>query len=254
MGAGCCCSPVFSGSGMPPAPGAVVVPRSPILPPARKELGRNMSSDMRTPFLALLTAALTSPGYGQETVPPNRNTPYERVEVVEVEGKSSDELYKAAKRWFVDAFKDASSVVQLDDPNAHTVVGKGNFRYKTYVHASSGMRKGTMRFSVEVSTKEGRYRVRFYDFVHEGSRLVTSSGAVASAINLGVILSGQDYCTGHYNRRNKPDYEPSKHEAKVCVEEVWPQIHTYEELMLGTMKAAMEGQVLPGKQPVDTDW
>lgn len=209
---------------------------------------------MRVLFHAVVTVVLALPSFGQGTTQADRNTPYERVEVVEVAGKTSDELYKAAKRWFVDAFKDASSVVQMDDPASHTVVGKGNFRYKTYVHASSGMRKGTMRFSVEISTKEGRYRVRFYDFVHEGSRLVTSSGAVASAINLGVILSGQDYCTGHYNRKNKPDYEPSKHEAKVCVEEVWPQIHTYEELMLGTMRAAMEGQTLPGKQPVEKDW
>lgn len=34
-------SRVLLGSGMPPAPGSVVVPRSPILPRARKELGHN---------------------------------------------------------------------------------------------------------------------------------------------------------------------------------------------------------------------
>lgn len=209
---------------------------------------------MRTRLSAALAVTLTS-AFGQEPLRTDTAAPYERVEVVKLSDttRTADDLYKSAKRWFVDAFRDAEEVIQLDDPATRTIVGKGNFRFKASIFYGSAVREGTMRFSVEIIAKAGRYRVRFYDFMHEGSRSVSSTG-VAPARNLGLIYNDRAYCTHSYNEKNKPNYWPTKHEEKVCVEEVWPQIHSYEVLMLASIKEAMEKPAAATSGPASSDW
>jgi len=94
---------------------------------------------------------------------------FEQIEVVEVP-ETAAELFRKAERWFVDTFKDASEVIQLRDSVTHTLVGKGE--RVTYFVSGKGLNTVTgqpvFRYSMEVQTKEGRYRVKVYDATIDG--------------------------------------------------------------------------------------
>jgi hypothetical protein len=88
---------------------------------------------------------------------------FERVEVVKVDStRSAADLYRTAERWFVDTFKDAEEVIQLRDTISHTLVGKGMGQV-AWVYSGAPNIPLPWRYSVEVQTKDGRYRVKVYD-------------------------------------------------------------------------------------------
>jgi hypothetical protein len=109
--------------------------------------------------------------------------PFERVDVVNVDStRSAAELYRTAERWFVDSFKDAQEVIQLRDTVTHTLIGKGAKAIPYVVtkpaYASAPM---AMRYSVEVSTKKGRYRMRIYDVTIETVEYLDNDTACLSS-------------------------------------------------------------------------
>ena len=46
-------------------------------------------------------------------------------EVVEVPGKTADQLYSSAREWFAITFKSAKDVIQMEDPTNKKIIGKG---------------------------------------------------------------------------------------------------------------------------------
>jgi len=162
--------------------------------------------------------------------------PYVKVEIVELDtATTADEMRARARRWFVDTFKDAKEVIQMDDPNTNTIVGKGSFQYRPTILNSSEGRIYPVQFSIEIQCKKGRYRVRLYDFVQPGG------GA------LGPILADSLHCSGsiYYRTTNGT---PTKFHEKLCAKEVWPQIHGTEAQLLSSLKATMQSK------PSGTDW
>lgn len=191
---------------------------------------------------------MVSTGWGQDPLRTDTAAPYQRIAVVELDtALSQEEIYRRAKRWFVDSFRDAKEVIQLDDPTTFTVVGKGVWKFNAEIFVGSAVRKGYMRFSLEIAAKEGRYRVRFYDYRHEGSTSATQYG-LAGPLNLGLIYDDKSYCTRAYNTKDRASYIPSKHEERVCLEEVWPQIEEQERAMLVSLFQTMSVVTPPGQQ------
>jgi hypothetical protein len=89
-------------------------------------------------------------------------------EVVEVPGKSSDQLYSTAREWFAETFKSANNVLQMDDPIAGKLIGKASTKVsESYV--AGGMIKVPMtidwypNFTIKVSVKDGRYKCEIID-------------------------------------------------------------------------------------------
>jgi hypothetical protein len=77
---------------------------------------------------------------------------YTYQEVVEVEGVSKDDLYTRARTWFVKEYKSANAVLQMDDKEAGTLMGKGFFKV---------MFQGALRdvyHTVQIDVKDDRYR------------------------------------------------------------------------------------------------
>lgn len=77
-------------------------------------------------------------------------------EVVQVEGKSTDQLYSSAREWFALTFNSANDVLQMDDPVAGKLIGKG-VRQVDY----TGVELPTymnMYFTLMVELKDGRYK------------------------------------------------------------------------------------------------
>ena len=90
-------------------------------------------------------------------------------EVVPVEGATKAALYTAALVWFSEAVKQPSEALSTQDRDAGIVVGKSSFAYEPVVFVGSSGIRGTVRFSITVEVKDGRYRYSLSSFTHEGN-------------------------------------------------------------------------------------
>lgn len=84
---------------------------------------------------------------------------YQYREVVTVNGATKDQLFDKARQWFVSNYKDASEVLQVQDKESGTLVGKGLF----IVNFQGGPRK--VFHTVSIDCKDGKYRVTITDFM-----------------------------------------------------------------------------------------
>jgi len=80
------------------------------------------------------------------------------VEVVDVNGMMRDGIYVRANMWFVDAFRQANSVIQFSDRESGVIMGK-------YIFEIGGMPKNHYRISstITVEARDERYRISFTD-------------------------------------------------------------------------------------------
>jgi hypothetical protein len=125
-------------------------------------------------------------------------------EVIEVKGKTADQLYSSAREWFALTFKSANDVLQMDDPIAGKLIGKGS----TYVSESYVSGKGLTaipitlewypNFSIKVEVREGRYKCDISDIT------ITSSAPVigTSKIPFQNYLDNIDY----YENGSDPEW------------------------------------------------
>lgn len=70
---------------------------------------------------------------------------------------SSTDLYNRAKLWVANAFRSSKNVIQIDDKEAGTILGKGNF------DVIQTMTPYIIRFTFKIDVRDNRYRIRFYD-------------------------------------------------------------------------------------------
>lgn len=80
-------------------------------------------------------------------------------------GQSKDALYAAAKRWLVKTFNNAEAVIQSEDKEAGTIMGKGIMVYEV-MEAGFYKKKYDIKTTIEITLKDDRYRLRFYDLVY----------------------------------------------------------------------------------------
>ncbi|MGV8094512.1 MAG: DUF4468 domain-containing protein [Mangrovibacterium sp.] len=88
-------------------------------------------------------------------------------EVIEVPGKTADQLYASARMWFADNFKSANDVLQMDDSKAGILIGKGNTTVAENYSVSMGVpmtSEWNTHFTIKVMVKDGRYKCDMYDF------------------------------------------------------------------------------------------
>lgn len=83
-------------------------------------------------------------------LPKNDNNEVEIVSVIQVPGVDKNELYNRAKLWFVNTFKDARSVLELDDREGGILQGTGYY--------SMNSRIGKLWSTTQIEIKEGRFR------------------------------------------------------------------------------------------------
>lgn len=75
---------------------------------------------------------------------------------------TKSELYTKAKNWFVNTFKDAKEVIQIDEKEAGQIIGKGNLVfYYTYLMQAQKVR---CNFTTRVDLKDNKYRIQLYNF------------------------------------------------------------------------------------------
>ena len=86
------------------------------------------------------------------------------VQVVEVPGASKKSLYLQAKLWFTNTFKSANAVIQLDDAEAGTIVGKGIATI--YITILGHTNEVLMPLTIRIDVKDGKFRYQFYDIMY----------------------------------------------------------------------------------------
>lgn len=99
--------------------------------------------------------------------------------VVQIDSVSAKELYFRSKQFFVNTFKSANDVIQMDDKEAGIIVGKGfNDIYIKIVASPTALQ---MWYSIKIQSKEGRYRYEIYDinFKSYPSQYAASSSSPA---------------------------------------------------------------------------
>lgn len=146
--------------------------------------------------------------------------PHELTVVDSVPGASASQLFQRARLWFIDYYKSAPNVVQLSDSSTKTIVGKALFRYSGTVFRGGVAREGYVNYTIDVQCKDGRYRVRLYDYLHDGA-----------SDDLGLLSDGRPCFT----LPNVAD----KLAEKICTEEVEPQLAVHDSALIGSLRKAM---------------
>ena len=99
-------------------------------------------------------------------IPYNSKEKVSYTEVVQVPDATREQLYLRAKAWFSNAFKDSKEVIQMDDRESGTIMGKGN---KTiWLETAFVPVEVTLHFTVKVFCKEGRYKYEITDMSYSG--------------------------------------------------------------------------------------
>jgi hypothetical protein len=117
---------------------------------------------MRHRLLALMII-VPSFTYGQliDELPKDDNGNLNFNEVVQVENAKKDELYLRSKQFFVDVFKSANDVIQMDDKESGIVIGKGfNDIYIKVMGIPTAIQ---MWFTIKIQSRDGRYKYEIYD-------------------------------------------------------------------------------------------
>jgi len=89
---------------------------------------------------------------------------YQYQEVLEAPG-TADELYDRAMTWVALRYNSANDVVQLRDKENHRIIVKGNWQQAAYL----GMATLFIHHTLQVETRDGRYRVSYGSFLVENA-------------------------------------------------------------------------------------
>ena len=161
---------------------------------------------MRT-LLFLTATSLVAAAFGQGSTQTDPAKPYERLEVVMVDSSmKAEQVYSIAKRWFVDSFRDAGEVIQLDDPAEKIIMGKGSGTVNWTMKGFGGGTKAmAYSFSIEVQAKAGRYRVKLYDFLMEGKSIqdIPCCYGKCDGAGKGFRDAGLQMCTDIFTRMDQ---------------------------------------------------
>ena len=116
---------------------------------------------MKTNFFLIAMIFLTAYAFGQNKfleIFPFKDGKVNYSGVIQADRISKDELYKRTKRWFIDNYKSAKDVLQLDDKENGELIGKG------YLETSWGATTIYVGHTIKIQVKDGRYKYEITDF------------------------------------------------------------------------------------------
>ncbi len=124
----------------------------------------NFEDNLDFPFKEDLVFTTKHPDY-IDGLPINEKGIFEYIEVVQIPGATKDQLYKQAKIYFVESFRSANHVIQLDNKEDGMIIGKGEAEMLV-ISGITGF-EGVMRFSIKIEVRPERYRLTIYDIGNE---------------------------------------------------------------------------------------
>ncbi len=138
--------------------------------------------------------------YGQllEELPQNENGKLIFTEVVQADSQNSNQLYISSKKYFVDVFKSANDVIQLDDKESCLVIGKGFT--ETYSMMLGIAEPIYMWYTIKIQCKDGRYKYDIYDIYFESPNGYCLPDGYAKSQTAESIFNKDSY----YKKPDKP--------------------------------------------------
>lgn len=86
--------------------------------------------------------------------------------IVEAQGLSAEQLYQSAKEWFIRSFDNANFVIQNDDKQGGSIIGKGSYN----INRQFCIDDSKVTFVIKIDIKDGKYKYQINDFVHTSIR------------------------------------------------------------------------------------
>lgn len=108
-------------------------------------------------------------------------------EVVQVEGKTTSELYTAAREWFAVTFNSANDVLQMEDPEGGKLIGKGSTSVSEIItvgkglYATSSTLTMSPNFTIKIEMREGRYKCDIYSITLKSYSQYTGATEISLA-------------------------------------------------------------------------
>lgn len=86
-------------------------------------------------------------------------------EVIEVKGKSADEIYKRILEWFNTFYTNPTDVIRDKNETAHKIVGKPRFKiFNPPDKQGNKADGGLVQYTITVAAREGRYKVEITEY------------------------------------------------------------------------------------------
>lgn len=114
--------------------------------------------------LLLTVVNILLAGSGIAQLPLNSEGKVEYTEIISVDSANADKLYSNSKLFITYAFKSGKDVTQLTDDVTKTVIGKGTMQV-TVVKMLGSTWPGWVYFTINISSKDNRYKYSISDFV-----------------------------------------------------------------------------------------
>lgn len=110
-------------------------------------------------------------------------------DVIQVDSISQTELYYRAKLWFANTYKNSKEVIHVDNQEAGQILGKSIMDYTPNFFSGQGMVAGTVKYTITIYVKEGRYKYEITDFIHHSHKsfafgLITDSESAPKKVPL----------------------------------------------------------------------
>lgn len=127
--------------------------------------------NMRTNFFLILTLAVALPSIAQPQFPRNAEGRIEFTKIIQLDSASKASHFSKAKLWIANTFRSAQDVIQYESIEEGKILCKGSFQITPTGMGANGTihrtQAGSVRFTMEISIKETKCRIRSYDFTHE---------------------------------------------------------------------------------------
>lgn len=96
---------------------------------------------------------------------------YEQVD--SLDGIAKAELFNRSKVWFVNTFKSANAVLQLEDKETGNLMGKAITNYEAG-NLFSGPSTSHVHYTININVRDGKCRIQLYDlYVSNTSNAIT---------------------------------------------------------------------------------
>lgn len=114
--------------------------------------------------------------------PMNESGKVQFTEVVEMEGRTKDELFSAAKNWFMPYFSEQSEEIYQNDRYEGKLAGQFNMFMEIDMYGKLA-NAGAITYNMQLFVKDGKYKYNISGLEHEANRSrLGSAGAIENDV------------------------------------------------------------------------
>jgi hypothetical protein len=133
---------------------------------------------MKKLFILILSALIFIPVLAQE--------PITFFKVIQTDSVGKEALFAVINEWFASTYNSANDVIQMNDKQAGTIIGRGSVDYYCQ-DVFSRCYDGYLEYTIKAFVKDNRYKVELTNFTHK------NFPDLAKVCSLGVVTDAPIY-------------------------------------------------------------